>query len=157
MNYSCACESMKASSKIVCHTTKSRVDRSVCICVCLSVTMWCVSVCLSGHIFLPPCTSKHRNIGTCGFIITAKTSFVYLECHQIYWITKIWIQKFGYHWNLVNVCVILLFTIFNKNSLFRTYTYVPPWCAYIGNINMHMYITSAHGHELSGCALEIIA
>ena len=45
----------------------------------------------------------------------------------------------------------LLFTILTKNASFRSYgTFVYLLRAYIRNINMRVYITSAHGHELSG-------
>ena len=38
--------------------------------------------------------------------------------------------------------------ILTKNALFGTFAYLLR--AHIRNINMHMYISSAHGHELSG-------
>ena len=45
----------------------------------------------------------------------------------------------------------LLLVILTKNVLLRSYsTFAYLLRAYIRNINMHMYITSAHGHELSG-------
>ena len=48
--------------------------------------------------------------------------------------------------------LISLFTILTKNASFRSYsTFVYLLCAHILNINMRAYITSAHGHELSGC------
>ena len=44
----------------------------------------------------------------------------------------------------------LLFAILTKNVSFRSYAiFAYLLCAHIGNINMHMYITNAHGHELS--------
>ena len=48
----------------------------------------------------------------------------------------------------------LLFEVSTKNASFRSYsTFVYPHHVYIPNINMCAYITSAHGHELSGCIL----
>ena len=45
----------------------------------------------------------------------------------------------------------LLFAVLT-NDLFRSYsTFVYLLCAHILNINMCMYTTSIHGHELSGC------
>ena len=45
----------------------------------------------------------------------------------------------------------LVFAILTKNALFRSYnTFAYLLRAHIRNINMHMYIASAHGHELSG-------
>ena len=47
--------------------------------------------------------------------------------------------------------MILLFAILTKNDSFRSYsTFVYVLRAYILNINMCMYTTSARGHELSG-------
>ena len=46
----------------------------------------------------------------------------------------------------------LLFVILTKNASFRSYnTFVDLLRVHILNINMRTYITSAHGHELSGC------
>ena len=40
---------------------------------------------------------------------------------------------------------------FNENALFRSYgRFACLLHAHICNINMHMYLTSARGHELSG-------
>ena len=45
----------------------------------------------------------------------------------------------------------LLFAILTKNASFRSYdTFGYLLRAHIRNINMRRYITSAHGHELSG-------
>ena len=50
-----------------------------------------------------------------------------------------------------NVGMTLLFVILTKNASFRSYsTFVYLLRVHIPNINMRMYITSAHGHELSG-------
>ena len=46
----------------------------------------------------------------------------------------------------------LLSVILTKNASFGSYsTFVYLLRVQILNINMRMYITSAHGHELSGC------
>ena len=46
----------------------------------------------------------------------------------------------------------LLFVILTKNASFRSYgTFAYLLRAHICNINMRRYITSARGHELSGC------
>ena len=49
---------------------------------------------------------------------------------------------------------LLIFTIcyfLTKNASFRSYgTFAYLLRSHIRNINMRMYITSAHGHELSG-------
>ena len=46
----------------------------------------------------------------------------------------------------------LLFAILTKNASFGSYSiFVYLLRAHIPNINMRMYITSAHGHELSRC------
>ena len=68
--------------------------------------------------------------------------------------------KDGYQRNQRVVGKTLIFTILTKNASFRSYgTFayhiMLPVChfvlrAHIRNINMHMYITSARGHELSG-------
>ena len=45
----------------------------------------------------------------------------------------------------------LLFVILTKNASFRSYgTFAYLLRAHIRNINMHRYITSARGYELSG-------
>ena len=45
----------------------------------------------------------------------------------------------------------LLFVILTKNASFKSYgTFAYLLRAYIHNINMPVYITSARGHELSG-------
>ena len=45
----------------------------------------------------------------------------------------------------------LIVAILTKNASFRSYgTFAYHLRAHICNINMHMYITSARGHELNG-------
>ena len=46
----------------------------VCVCVCVGVCM-CVYVCVSVRGFLPPCTSRHQNIGTYVFTATRKNFY----------------------------------------------------------------------------------
>ena len=58
----------------------------------------------------------------------------------------------GYQQNPHNVGMVLLLVILTKNASFRSYsTFAYLLRVHIYNTNRHMYITSAHGHELSGC------
>ena len=60
--------------------------------------------------------------------------------------------KYGYQRNPCNAGMTLLFAMFTKTTSFRSYsTFVYLLRVHILNKNMHTYITSAHGHELSGC------
>ena len=59
-------------------------------------------------------------------------------------------QKYGYQ-RISGKLERLIVAILTKNALFRSYgTFAYLLHAHIHKINMHMYITSACGHELSG-------
>ena len=63
------------------------------------------------------------------------------------------VLKYGYQQNPSNVGMTLPIVILTKNVLFRNYsTFAYLLWVHISNINMHIYIASAHGDELSsGC------
>ena len=77
----------------------------------------------------------------------AIASFSCLGCHQLH-LTP----NDGYQRNQLKVARPLIVTILTKNALFRSYgTFAYLLRVHIRNINMRRYITSARGHELSGC------
>ena len=75
------------------------------------------------------------------------TSYACLGCHQLH-LT----QNDGYQINQLKVGNPLIVATLTKNASFRSYgTFAYLLRVYIRNINMRRYITSARGHELSGC------
>ena len=76
----------------------------------------------------------------------ATASFACLGCHQLHLNHKRLIPKESAEgWKATDSRDL------TKNSLFRSYgTFAYLLCAHIRNINMRRYITSTHGHELSG-------
>ena len=76
----------------------------------------------------------------------ATASFACLGCHQLH-LT----QNDRYQRNQLKVGEPLIVATLTENTLFRSYgTFAYLLRAHIRNINMRKYITSAHGHELSG-------
>ena len=72
--------------------------------------------------------------------------FACLEWHQVHLSPKRRIPK-----ESVEGWKTLIVAILTKNASFRSYgTFAYLLRTHIHNINMHMYITSARGHELSG-------
>ena len=79
----------------------------------------------------------------------ATVSFACLQCHQLHLSPKRRIPKESAdQWKVGKTLIVAILT---KNASFRSYgTFAYLLRAHICNINMHMYITSARGHELNG-------
>ena len=122
------------------------------------VAVVCVCVCVSVRSFLPPRTSRPRNIGM--HVVTrhgkkfllkmlrseSTASFACLRCHQLHLNPNDGQQR-----NHLKVGEPLIVAILTENALFRGYgTFAYLLCAHIRNINLRRCITSARGHELSG-------
>ena len=117
---------------------------------------------MSVRSFLPPCASRPRNIGTYVFTATRKKPFIIVIFAKKYLVQKLrghllasdatnYTPKDGYQRNQLKVGKPLIVATLTKNASFRSYgKFAYLLRAYIRNINMRRYITSARGHELSG-------
>ena len=77
----------------------------------------------------------------------ATASFACFGCHQLHLNPKRRIPK-----ESLKVGKLLIVATLTKNASFRSYgIFAYLLRAHIRNINMRRYITSARGHELSGC------
>ena len=123
----------------------------MCVCVCVYVSV------LS---FMPPHASRLRNIGTYGFTATRKnlifTKNVSFRSEGVICLPRMppttpepqKTDTKGISGRLERQLIVAIVT---KNVSFKSYgTFAYLLRAYIRNINMCMYITSARGHELSG-------